>query len=362
MIIGSARHDNVSQGQEHGQMTGTIVRQTGGCLVVTDSRVFHQGLRTTVDRLVEGLIRRPEVKTVRVDLSTATCQIRFEAGADRLEQMAGVFCACLREAIGQKRGGIELWWRRQRPWTTLWAGRHERGAVCLEALDERAGRLCLRVRSSSKLRRRWNDLLDEIGQQRGILTFRVRGWPEGVDIDYDPSRVSRDEILATALQAWNPVKAVAPPNYRELSAWPSPRRSEFMVRGPRRLLYLALGCGSLAMTFVGLVIPGIPTVPFLFASSYYLARSSRTLHRRLLESRLLGQILREWETHRALSQRSKWKLTGITLVVIVVTVLVAPLSPLVILVVAIVLSLTLIGLYRIPTIETAHKSQLMFGT
>ena len=41
------------------------------------------------------------------------------------------------------------------------------------------------------------------------------------------------------------------------------------------------------MTFVGLVVPGIPTVPFLLASSYYLARSSRTLHKRLLESRLL---------------------------------------------------------------------------
>jgi uncharacterized membrane protein YbaN (DUF454 family) len=320
-------------------------------LVVTDSRVFQDGWRWFVDRMVSGLIQRPEVRAVRVDLSTATCQVRFEPGSDRLERMATVFGGCLREASGNGRRGVRRLLRSQRPWTTLLAGRNDRGSIFLEALEEHPGRLCLRVRSSLQPRRKWDELLDEIGQQEGIHAFRVRGWPDGLDVDYDPAQLSKDDVLAAASRAWLPAEGGAPRAVGVVSAWPSPRASEFLVRGPRRRLYLVLGCGSLVMTFVGLVIPGIPTVLFLFASSYYLARSSPTLHRRLLESRLLGQILRDWETHHGLSRRSKWKLTGITLMILVVTALLVPLGPVMILLVAVMVSLTLIGVYRIPPIE-----------
>ena len=44
-----------------------------------------------------------------------------------------------------------------------------------------------------------------------------------------------------------------------------------LASGPRRFRYLALAAGSFAMTVVGLIVPGIPTVPFLLATSYYLA-------------------------------------------------------------------------------------------
>jgi uncharacterized membrane protein YbaN (DUF454 family) len=272
--------------------------------------------------------------------------------------MATLFGGCLREASGKGRGGVRRLLRSQRPWTTLLAGRNDRGSIILEALEEHPGRLCLRVRSSPQPRRKWDELLDEIGQQEGIHAFRVRGWPDGLDVDYDPAKLSKDDVLAAASRAWLPAEGAAPRAAGVVSAWPSPRTSEFLVRGPRRLLYLVLGCGSLVMTFVGLVIPGIPTVPFLFASSYYLARSSRTLHRRLLESRLLGQILRDWETHHGLSRSSKLKLAGITLVILVVTVLLVPLSPVMILLVAVMVSLTLIGVFRIPAIERSPGLQL----
>ncbi len=343
-------------------MNDTLVRQADGSLIVRDSRVFHADWRAFDARLVAALVRHQEVRSVRLDLSTATCQIRFEPGADRLEQTAAVFSACVREATEARRRGIRRLWNSERPWTTLLAERSDCGATVVEALEQEAGRLRLCVRSSPSPRRQWDDLLDEIGQLKGIYAFRVRRWPDGLEIDYDPSHLSRDEILAAACQAWAPAsRAMAPATFVR-SAWPSPRQSEFMLRGPRRVLYLALGCGSLVMTFVGLVVPGIPTVPFLLASSYYLSRSSQSLHKRLIESRLLGEVLRDWETHRAMSRRSKWKLASITLVIVLVTVLIAPLSPIVILLVAVMVSLTLIGVYRIPTIEPAHRPQLAFGT
>jgi len=343
-------------------MNDTVIREANGTLIVRDARVFHGDWRAFDVRLVDGLIRCGEVRSVRLDLSSATCQIRFAPGSDRLEHTAAVYSACVRAAIDTRPRGIERLWIRERPWTTLVATRSDRGRIMLEALEEAAGRLRIRVRSIAGARRQWDDLLDEIGQLNGVRAFRILRWPLGLEIDCDPSHVSRDEVLSAASQAWLAPSRDTAPAADGRSGWPSPRRSEFLVRGPRRLLYLALGCGCLVMTFVGLVVPGIPTVPFLLASSYYLARSSRTLHRRLLESRLFGQVLRDWETHRGLSRSSKWKLAGVTFVAVLLTLLFAPSSPIVVLIVAVIVSLTLIGLYRIPSIEPVPERQLAIGT
>ena len=72
-----------------------------------------------------------------------------------------------------------------------------------------------------------------------------------------------------------------------------------VATGPRRLLYLALAGGAFTMTLVGLIVPGIPTVPFLLATSYFLARSSRWLDKKLRESVYFGPIVTEWEQHGA---------------------------------------------------------------
>ena len=81
------------------------------------------------------------------------------------------------------------------------------------------------------------------------------------------------------------------------------------VHGLRRILYLGLAAGSFGMSIVGVILPGIPTVPFLLLTSYYLIRSSPALNERLLRSRLFGQMLRDWNEHRAMrpeSKQSRW--------------------------------------------------------
>jgi hypothetical protein len=45
-----------------------------------------------------------------------------------------------------------------------------------------------------------------------------------------------------------------------------------VAKGPARWLCLALGGSALVMTVVGLIVPGIPTVPFLLLSIYGLSR------------------------------------------------------------------------------------------
>ena len=74
----------------------------------------------------------------------------------------------------------------------------------------------------------------------------------------------------------------------------------------RRWLFVALGGVFVALGVVGVVLPGIPTTPFLLLASYFFVRSSPALHQRLLGSKLFGPTLRDWQRHKGVKRRTKW--------------------------------------------------------
>ena len=110
------------------------------------------------------------------------------------------------------------------------------------------------------------------------------------------------------------------------------------------------------MTVVGLIVPGIPTVPFLLLSSYGFARSSPRINRWLRETRFLGPILTEWEEHGGLSRTSKNKLIRLTVIIILIAVVLAPLSPLGLVLILVMASLSLYGVNRLPSIEEGPRN------
>lgn len=63
---------------------------------------------------------------------------------------------------------------------------------------------------------------------------------------------------------------------------------------------------SLALGAIGVVVPGLPTVPFVLLSAYAAARGSQRLHRRLLAHRLFGPMIADWQHSGAVSRRAKW--------------------------------------------------------
>jgi uncharacterized membrane protein YbaN (DUF454 family) len=73
----------------------------------------------------------------------------------------------------------------------------------------------------------------------------------------------------------------------------------------RRAIYRPLGALFLALASIGVVLPGLPTTPFLILAAWFFARSSERWHRRLLESELFGPMLHNWETRRCMSLRAK---------------------------------------------------------
>lgn len=73
----------------------------------------------------------------------------------------------------------------------------------------------------------------------------------------------------------------------------------------RRTVYKPLGLFFLALAFLGVVLPVLPTTPFLILAAWFFARSSEKWHRRLLDSKLFGPLLRNWEQQRCISLRTK---------------------------------------------------------
>jgi uncharacterized protein len=87
----------------------------------------------------------------------------------------------------------------------------------------------------------------------------------------------------------------------------------------RWLLWLA-GTIALALGLIGVVLPGLPTTPFILLSAACYARASPRLHAWLLNHRWMGPMLRDWERDRSLTRRTKALAVGSMLLMVGISV------------------------------------------
>jgi uncharacterized protein len=72
-----------------------------------------------------------------------------------------------------------------------------------------------------------------------------------------------------------------------------------------RTLYLAVGFAAVILAVVGIVLPVLPTTPFLLLAAACFARSSKRFHDKLLANRIAGPIIHEWVEHRSIRPQVK---------------------------------------------------------
>ena len=82
------------------------------------------------------------------------------------------------------------------------------------------------------------------------------------------------------------------------------RGSRMRAAASRRLWVIAGGT-ALGIGAVGIVVPLLPTTPFLILAAYCFSRGSRHLHDWLLNHRTLGPPIRDWREHRSVSGKAK---------------------------------------------------------
>ncbi|MEW8229731.1 MAG: YbaN family protein [Candidatus Thiodiazotropha endolucinida] len=61
----------------------------------------------------------------------------------------------------------------------------------------------------------------------------------------------------------------------------------------------------LALAVIGVILPGLPTVPFLLLAAWFAAKGSERLHRWLYTHPHFGKLLVDWEQQGAISRSSK---------------------------------------------------------
>lgn len=80
----------------------------------------------------------------------------------------------------------------------------------------------------------------------------------------------------------------------------------FMAKGLIRFLLIIGGIVSTILGVIGIILPLLPTTPFLLLAAYCFARSSDTLYRRLLETKWLGTYIENFRSGKGIPLKTKW--------------------------------------------------------
>lgn len=81
----------------------------------------------------------------------------------------------------------------------------------------------------------------------------------------------------------------------------------------KKTTYQSFGFLFLGLAILGLVLPVLPTTPFLLLAAWFFARSSEKWHQWLLSNDLFGPIIRNWENNRCIGCRTKVVSIGLML-------------------------------------------------
>ena len=72
-----------------------------------------------------------------------------------------------------------------------------------------------------------------------------------------------------------------------------------------RPLWIAAGLCSLGLGIAGIVLPVLPTTPFVLLAAFCFSRSSPRLDRWLRDHAVFGQLIADWQTRGAIARRIK---------------------------------------------------------
>ncbi|MEQ8898287.1 MAG: YbaN family protein [Roseovarius sp.] len=115
-----------------------------------------------------------------------------------------------------------------------------------------------------------------------------------------------------------------------------------------RILWLGLGLFCVALGMVGVILPLLPTVPFLLLATFFFARSSQRLHGWLLGHPHFGPAIVNWHEKGAISRKAK-KLATISVALVFSISIALGLRPLLLVTQGLVLGCVLIFLWTRPS-------------
>ena len=134
-------------------------------------------------------------------------------------------------------------------------------------------------------------------------------------------------------------------------------RKHAIAKDWRKAAYLSLAGVLFFLGLVGAVLPGLPATPFLLLTSYFLIRSSPKLNRRLLQSRLFGPILVDWQVHGGVRLHVKIKAVVVVLLTVVFTIYLSGYSMVSTAAISALAAVGIIVIFRLPVARDEDSCQ-----
>lgn len=83
---------------------------------------------------------------------------------------------------------------------------------------------------------------------------------------------------------------------------------------PVRVILFSLGTVFLLLGIIGVILPLLPTTPFLILAASCYARTSKCFYHLLLNNRFCGSTLRQWQEDHCVPRRTKIVASGLLVV------------------------------------------------
>ena len=97
------------------------------------------------------------------------------------------------------------------------------------------------------------------------------------------------------------------PLARELSIAVTEKEVKLEIKKNRiiRALYVVGGTASLVLAILGIVLPGLPVTPLALLSAFLYAKSSPRLYNWLLNNKVLGPRIKNYQRRKGITRRGK---------------------------------------------------------
>lgn len=80
-----------------------------------------------------------------------------------------------------------------------------------------------------------------------------------------------------------------------------------MIKFLQKNIFVILGWLFTLLGIIGVILPLLPTTPFLIVALIFFSKSSPRFHQMLLNNPWVGPTLKQWEATKTLSRKTKYK-------------------------------------------------------
>ena len=114
-----------------------------------------------------------------------------------------------------------------------------------------------------------------------------------------------------------------------------------------QIIWLIFGLIALGLGCLGVVLPLLPTVPFILLAAFCFAKGSNRLHGWLLTHPLFGTMIQDWRQSGAISTKAK-KMATVSIALVFTVSVITGVKPLILTIQAAILGCVLLFIWTRP--------------